>query len=95
MDIMKKRKFKFRYILFVLVICYLGYTYTQQQAIIDHNNKDLQGLTQQLNKLQDTQSSLKDQIEFAKSNDYKEKMARERMGLIKPGETVYIFDNKN
>ena len=92
---MKKRKIKIKYILFVLIMCYLGYTFAQQQIMINYNNKEIQNLNEQYSKLEEGNSSLKDQIEFAKSNDYKERMARERIGLIKPGETVYIFDINN
>jgi cell division protein FtsB len=45
-------------------------------------------------KVEEANQYLNDQIEFAKTDEYKEKMARERIGLIKPGETVYIINEE-
>ena len=34
--------------------------------------------------------AIKEQIEYMQSDSYVEKIAREKLGLIKPGETLYI-----
>lgn len=92
---MKKRKFKFRYVIYGLLMCYVGYVLLNQQLMISRIKNDISKYAQQNQKVQESNAYLKDQIEFAKTEEYKEKVARERIGLIKPGETVYIIDNQD
>ena len=92
---MKKRKFKFRYVIYGLLMCYVGYVLINQQLMISRIKNDISKYTEQNQKVQESNAYLEDQIEFAKTEEYKEKVARERIGLIKPGETVYIIDNQD
>lgn len=89
---MKKRKFRVVSLLIVIISCYVGYTLFQQQVMINRINKDIEMLSKEYKDEEDANAFLKEQIEFAKTKEYKERMARERIGLIMPGETVYIID---
>lgn len=91
---MKKKRFKFKYIFYVMLLCYVGYTLVSQQMTINRMRDDILKYDQQNKKIEDANQYLKDQIEFAKTDEYKEKMAREKIGLIKPGETVYIINKE-
>lgn len=92
---MKKRRFKFKHIIYGLLICYLGYVFISQQAAIGRVKSDIDKYAEQNRKVEESNASLKDQIEFAQTDEYKERMARERIGLIMPGEVVYIIDEQN
>jgi cell division protein FtsB len=92
---MKKKRFNLKYVIYVLAMCYVGYILVSQQVAINRVNYDIDKYKEQNKKIEETNSYLKDQIDFAKTDEYKEKMAREKIGLIKPGETVYIIDGEN
>lgn len=92
---MKKKRFKLKPIIYGLIVCYVGYIFVSQQFMINRIKGDIDKYNQENKKVEESNAYLKDQIEFAKTNEYKEKVARERIGLIKPGETVYIIDSQN
>lgn len=92
---MKKRKFKLKHLLFLAVLCYVGYTLTSQQLMINRIKGELNKYNEQNKKIEESNKYLKDQIEYAKTNEYKEKVAREKIGLIKPGEIVYVIHDEN
>jgi len=48
-----------------------------------------------LNQLKIENKDLKDKIEYAKSDEFIEKYARENLGLAKPDETIIYFDVKD
>lgn len=89
---MKKRKLKAKHIFMALVVCYVGYTLVSQQIMISRIKKDINTYGQENKKIEESNAYLKDQIEFAKTKEYKERMARERIGLVLPGEKVYVID---
>lgn len=90
---MKKKRFKIRYLLYAVIAGLIIYTLINQQIIIFSKQGQISSYNKQYNQLQSENNSLKDEINYSKTNDYKERMARERIGLILPGETVYVFDN--
>jgi cell division protein FtsB len=92
---MKKRKLKLKHVIYALLVCYVGYTFVSQQFMINRMKDNIDKYTQQNDKIVESNKYLKDQIEYAKTQEYKEKVAREKMGLIKPGETVYVIDGEN
>jgi Septum formation initiator len=94
-NVMKNKKFKLRHVICLIVLCCISYTVVKQQIMISSKRKEIQQYSDEYKEIQNQNSILKDEIEFAKTDEYKERMARERMGLIKPGETVYIFDSGN
>lgn len=91
---MKKKRSKLRYIIYGLFLCYIGYIFIDQQIAINRVRGDIAKYNEQNAQIEEANKYLKDQIEFAKTDEYKEKMARERIGLIKPGETVYIINEE-
>jgi len=93
MDIMKKRRLKFRHVIVMAVIIYVGYTLVSQQIIINRLNKDLERYSAENKKIEDANALLMDQIRYADTDEFLERVARERMGLIKPGETVYVIED--
>jgi cell division protein FtsB len=96
MDIMKKkRKLRVKHFLVGVVLCYIGYILISQQFMMMRIQKDIEKFSQENKKVEEDNAYLRDQIEYASTDEYKERMARERIGLVKPGETVYIIDGDN
>ncbi|MDI6618891.1 MAG: septum formation initiator family protein [Clostridiales bacterium] len=91
---MKKRKFRIRYIIAAALIFYVGYTVIGQQIMIGRIKNQINVYKQANAKIENQNSYLRDKIEFAKTNEYKEKVARQKLGLIKPGEIVFAIDDK-
>lgn len=92
---MKKRRFGLKFVIYGLVFCYIGYILVSQQIAINRVNNDIQKYAEQNKKVEDSNSYLKDQIQFAQTDEFKEKIAREKIGLIMPGETMYIINEEN
>lgn len=91
---MKKNK-KIKSILIFLVVLYLVYTFVRQQITINNMEKELMDRQNKYDQLVDKNLNLKDELELSKSDSYLEKLARERLGLIKRGEIPVINNGNN
>jgi cell division protein FtsB len=49
----------------------------------------------ELDKVKEKNDRLKDQVNMSKTDAYSEKMAREKLGMIKPGEKKVITKDNN
>lgn len=92
---MKQKRFKAGRLILILAACYVGYTLVSQQIIINRIRDQIGDVDRQNKKIEESNKYLNDQIEYAKSDEYKEKVAREKIGLIKPGEIIYIIHDEN
>lgn len=90
---MKKKK-RFRYIFLILGIFYVAYTLVNQQIMINRKKAEIEKQKAEHKRIEERNLLIKDQIQFAETDEFKAKAARERIGLILPGETVYIFNEK-
>ena len=64
----------------------------QQRHAID---KEIEALITQEKQLEQKNKDLEQSLQYFASNDYKEKLAREQLGLKKEGEIVINFPNLN
>ena len=87
---MKKKKFNIKFILFMLFVAYVSFTLINQQFTIAKLKKAQQQSINKIEKVNKENEKLKAMIENASSMEYIERMAREQLGLVKPGEKVYI-----
>lgn len=90
----RKKKFKFTNFIVLLVIVYSSYIFVSQQIKISRIKKDISINGNKLEQLKEKNLKLQDEIKMSKSEIYVEKLARERLGLIKPGETPVINSSK-
>lgn len=76
-------------LLFVLIILY--FIFLIRQDIIDHLElkREKQRVTKNLQAEERLAKELRIRLKELKSNNYIEKLARTRLGLIKKGETAY------
>jgi cell division protein DivIC len=89
---MKKRtKLQFLIIgIFIVNICYI---LVNQQITMNKIRKETENKTSEITKLRGDNQKLQDEIKMAHSDQYSEKLAREKLGLIKPGE-IPVINNK-
>jgi cell division protein DivIC len=86
-----------RYYFFIfLIIIFLMYplAYIGNQIItLAQYKEEISGLESELNDIISVNSDIKNEIDEAKSNEFIEKMAREKLKMVKKDEIVYIMVN--
>lgn len=86
---MKKRLWGILFRLIVLCfIFYVTYVMTVQQPIMQAKTKQLNEIKTLLEEAQQKNLDLREQLLLVESDAYVEKVARERLGLIMPGEKI-------
>ncbi|GAA0117184.1 MULTISPECIES: FtsB family cell division protein [Clostridium] len=83
---------KCKYIILGCLGIYISYVLIQQQVIMHRQNKELTNYTVEHDRLKKENKKLQDEVELSKTDKYIEKLAREKLGLIKDGETP-VIDN--
>lgn len=87
---MKKRKFKIKNLLLCVFMIYVCITLANQQLTISKLRKAEQAAQAKIQKVAVENERVKTMINNASTDEAIEKMAREQLGLVKPGEKVYI-----
>jgi cell division protein FtsL len=87
---MKKKKLLF----WSIIIIAFGTLFIRQQVTIYKLKNEYQGYNEQLKKLQAQNTELNQQLKLTQRDDYIEKLAREKLGLIKPGEVLIVDKNR-
>lgn len=86
---------KIKNLLLVILLGYVGYILVSQQIIMHRQKKEIKAYNVEAQKLKDENKKLQDEINLSKSDKYIEKLAREKLGLVKEGETPVIDRNAN
>ena len=89
----KKRKFRLKSIFIMCFVIYAVYALANQQIMIYQLSKVKEQKIQEINVVVSDNEKLKQMIKTSNSDAYIERMAREQLGLVKPGEKVYIDTN--
>lgn len=94
---MNKRRKRKASIMFLLTLCVLGYfTYVlvgQEKVIRDKQNQ-ISIVNKKIEDEKSLNAELKQQKEKVTSPEYAEKVAREKLGMVKPGEKIFVDVNK-
>ncbi|CUU45195.1 FtsB family cell division protein [Clostridium beijerinckii] len=71
-------------------IIFFAFSYIRQSITMNRIQKEIDSKQVQLNEINQKNERLQDEVDKINSNssDYLEKLARERLGMIKPGEKV-------
>ena len=72
----------------IILIAILVISYVRQELKMNKIHKDIEAKQTQLNELQDKNKKLQDEVNQSSTDEYIERMARERLGMIKNGEKV-------
>lgn len=94
---MKRSRFKINW--FNIVVCILSgyfiYTFIGQQMQINSLDREVQNTRLQIEALNEEAKKLTEERERLNSTAYIEKIAREELGLVKPGEVPYVQIKNN
>jgi cell division protein FtsB len=91
----KKKKLRLKRVIIVFASIYVGYILISTQVTMLKLKKEMEVKQQELTKQTEKNQKLQDEVmKMTNSTDeYYERLARERLGLIKPGETP-VIENK-
>lgn len=94
-----KKKLILKRMIIVGFIIFFAFSYIRQSITISRIQKEIDSKQLQLDEIKQKNERLQDEAEKISSDspDYLEKLARERLGMIKPGEKVVNSEvtNKN
>ncbi|MCT4509479.1 MAG: cell division protein FtsL [Tepidibacter sp.] len=95
----KKKKFNIYSLAFKLfiffILCSSSYSVINQGIMIRQYKKEIKNLNEQIKQEEESIKNVKKEIENYKTDEYIEKIARERLKMVKPGEIIYIDINKS
>lgn len=86
----KRKKSKFGIILLTIVFIYFAYTVVGQQKIINSKNLDMIKIQSKIDQENKENEKLKKEKDQLNSDEYIEKTAREKLGMVKRNERVYV-----
>lgn len=89
----KRKKSKFGAVLFLGALAYLTYLLISQQGILYAKQAQLDGLNSKIQTEEENKEKLIRQTEEINSNESIEKIAREKLGMVKHGERVFVDVN--
>ncbi|WP_251860665.1 septum formation initiator family protein [Clostridium sp. Marseille-Q2269] len=88
------KKFNVKKLIFFLSIVYILIIFVNQQTTMHKIRDQINDKKIELKEVKEKNQRLQDEVKLSKSKDYIEKLARERLRLIKKGETPVINDTK-
>jgi cell division protein FtsL len=86
----KKRRINVGNVLLVLFLLYTVIILGSQQLRLYRFEKDIKDVNSSIEQAEIAKENLRQQIELMNTDNYVEMIAREKLGLIKPGEIPYI-----
>jgi cell division protein FtsB len=73
-----------------LILVYLVISFCSQFSKLSVMQRDVRDIQQQVQEMQQKNAALREDLRLAQSDAYIEKMAREKIGLVKAGETRIV-----
>ncbi len=85
-----KKKLILKRIVIIGFIIFFVFSYIRQSITMNRIQNEIAGKQSQLDEVKQKNERLQDEVDKinSDSSDYLEKLARERLGMIKPGEKV-------
>lgn len=87
---MKKGKGTLGILILLFIFLYLSYTAVNQQRIIFDKNLELSRLEGKIAEEKTVNEELKKESEIIQDDEYIEKIAREKLGMVKKNERIYV-----
>lgn len=87
----KRKKRSVAKLILLGLIIWLGYTFGR--GFVEHHrlSQEIAKLTNEIQALELRNAQIREEIERHRSEEYIERVAREKLGLVKPGETRFII----
>lgn len=90
-----RNKFTLKNIAILLIFSIFSFSFIRQEVTMRKIDKQVTERQIELDKVKEKNDRLKDQVNMSKTDAYSEKMAREKLGMIKPGEKKIITKDNN
>lgn len=90
----RKKSLSLFQVVAIVFLAYFGYTFFEQQIKINKYNSQIALYNQEIEAKQSLVEYYNNQNENISTDEYIESVAREKLGLVKPYETVYVDANK-
>lgn len=90
----KRKKPGIWLIALVAFFLYCAYVTIDQQKVINSKEMELKNIQEKIKAEEKLNAELKKQKEMINSDEYIEKVAREKLGMVKKNEKVFIDMNK-
>lgn len=74
----------------VLLMGYLAVSFSSQFGKLSSMQREISSIEQQVQELKEKNASLRQELQLVQSDAFIEKTAREKLGLVKPGETRVV-----
>lgn len=84
------KKFNLKKVILLVVVLYVGFIFVNQQIIMFRQHRDIQKYTAELNDIEAKYEKLQEEYKLSQDDDYIERIAREKLGLIKEGEQTVL-----
>ncbi|MBK1809593.1 septum formation initiator family protein [Clostridium sp. YIM B02505] len=88
-----KKKFTLKNIAILLIVSIFVFSFIRQEITMHKISTQVSERQLELNKVKAVNDRLKDEVNMSKTDAYSEKMAREKLGMIKPGEKKVLTSN--
>ncbi|NLL07108.1 MAG: septum formation initiator family protein [Clostridiaceae bacterium] len=89
----KRKKSRFGILLFLGAIAYLTYLFISQQGVLYAKQAQLESINSKIQAEEENKEKLIRQSEEINSDESIEKIAREKLGMVKHGERVFVDVN--
>lgn len=83
-------KFRIKTILIVVFVVYVAFTFIKQQITLNVLNDRYNAVISKENAVREENKKLNNQIKYMETNEFIENEARQKLGLVKKGEIMYI-----
>lgn len=96
---MKRKRYvlkpRMKIFLILLFLGYIGITMFKQEIKMAEQNEEKKQLKEQIARIEDVNADLDRALQYTESEEYIEKVARERLGWVKKGEIIFIEKKNN
>lgn len=88
-----KKILNFKKVIFIILTFYVCYVFVDQQITMNKIKAQINEKNIEMESLKVKNRKLQDEVNMSKSDAYIEKLAREKLKLIKPGESPVVNSN--
>ncbi|MFT8312782.1 MAG: septum formation initiator family protein [Clostridium sp.] len=89
------KKSKLKYLIVGIIVINVCYVFINQQLTMNRIQARIQDTTIEAQKIKSENEKLQSEIKISQSDEYSEKLAREKLGLIKQGEIPVVNGSNN
>lgn len=94
MEERQKYRVKWFRLVAIVLVFYFIYLSVGQQRQLNAISKETDSMRTQLAQFQQVNATLKEEANALQDHKYVEKLARDELGLVKPGESPYVIVDK-